>query len=57
MGEKRTDLLVMLQKDQKQAKNWLGVGYSVGYEFFYQLKKGLEFLLSPCFYFGSGGWI
>ena len=30
------------------------VGYGVGYCNIYQIKKDLEFLLSPCYYFGSG---
>ena len=34
---------------------WLG--YVVGYLEYNTRKKDLEYSLSPCHYFGSGGWI
>jgi hypothetical protein len=33
-------------RGQRQAKNCLGVGYSVGYDLLYETKKGLENILN-----------
>ena len=35
----------------------LFVGYSVGYDEFKERKRDSENSLSPCYHFGSGGWI